>query len=115
MIGPDAGGVTHDQTGVVTASAAAEFLSFAAAPTFTIMALLTFVLDNSPPNAFCAAADSFWPAGMAPMYLLMAGFHLVQWLRLISGRRNAARHARQDTFFPDLDRSSYVQTVEPRR
>ena len=115
MIGPDAGGVTHDQTGVVTASAAAEFLSFAAAPTFTIMALLTFVLDNSPPNAFCAAADSFWPVGMAPMYLLMAGFHLVPWLRLISRRRNAARHARQDTFFPDLDRSSYVQTAEPRR
>jgi hypothetical protein len=90
MIGPDAGGVTHDQTGVVTASAAAEFLSFAAAPTFTIMALLTFVLDNSPPNAFCAAADSFWPVGMAPMYLLMAGFHLVPWLRLISGRRRVA-------------------------
>ena len=88
MIGHDAGGVTqHDQAGVVTASAAAEWLSFAAAPTFTIMALLTFVLDNSPPNAFCAAADSFWPVGMAPMYLLMAGFHLVPWLRLISRRR----------------------------
>jgi hypothetical protein len=100
MMGPDAGGVTqHDQTGVVTASAAAEWLSFAAAPTFTIMALLTVVLDNSPPNAFCTAADSFWPVGMAPMYLLMAGFHLVPWLRLISRRRNAARHA-NDTAFP---------------
>jgi hypothetical protein len=88
MMGPDAGGVTqHDQTGVVTASATAELLSFAAAPTFTIMALLTFVLDNNPPNAFCTAADSVWPLGMAPMYLLMAGFHLVPWLRLISRRR----------------------------
>jgi hypothetical protein len=101
MMGPDAGGVTrHDQTGVVTASAAAELLSFAAAPTFTIMALLSVALDNSLPNAFCAAADSFWPVGMAPMYLLMAGFHLVPWLRLISRRRNAARRARYDTSFP---------------
>ena len=88
MIEAEAGGVTqHDQTGVVTASAAAEWLSFAAAPTFAIMALLTFVLDNGPPNSFCSAADRFWPVGMAPMYLLMAGFHLVPWLRLISWRR----------------------------
>jgi hypothetical protein len=103
MMGADAGGVTqHDQTGVVTASAAAEWLSFAAAPTFTIMALLTFVFDNSVPNAFCTAADSFWPVGMAPMYLLMAGFHLVPWLRLISRRRRVAVGAQSADRYSEL-------------
>ena len=93
MIGADAGGVTRrDETGVVTASAAAKWLSFAAAPTFTIMALLTVILDNGLPNAFCTAAGSFWPGGMAPMYFLMAAFHLVPWLRLISRRGIGARH-----------------------
>ena len=85
MIGSDARGVTQrDETGVV--SAVAEWLSFAAAPTLAMMALLTAVLDDSLPNAFCTAAGSFWPGGMAPMYLLMAAFHLVPWLRLISRR-----------------------------
>jgi hypothetical protein len=29
---------------------------------------------------------------MAPMYLLMAAFHLVPWLRLASGTFDKARH-----------------------
>ena len=94
MIGNNARGVTRlDDLGVVIAFAAAKWLRFAAAPTFTIMALLTVVLDNSLPNTFCTAAGSLWPGGMAPMYLLMAAFHLVPWLRLISRRGNAARRA----------------------
>ena len=92
MIGVDARGVARrDEINVLTASAAAKWLRFAAAPTFAIMALLTIVLDNSVPNTLCVAAGSLWPGGMAPMYFLMAGFHLVPWLRLISRRRNAAR------------------------
>ena len=87
MIGADASdGMQRDETGVVTASAVAEWLSFAAAPTLAIMALLTVVRDNGLPNAFCTAADNFWPGGMAAMYMLMAAFHLVPWLRLISRR-----------------------------
>jgi hypothetical protein len=119
MIGNNARGVTRlDDIGVVIAFAAAKWLRFAAAPIFTIMALLTVVLDNSLPNTFCTAAGSLWPGGMAPMYLLMAASHLVPWLRLISRRGNAARHAQcgtSGTLFPDLDRSSCVQTVEPKR
>ena len=97
MIAVDASGVTRrdvtrrDAEGVV--SALIIWLHFAAAPTFAIMALLTIVLDNSPPNAFCAAAGSLWPGGMASMYSLMAAFHLVPWLKLISWRGNVARHA----------------------
>src|SRR6476660_5243811 len=73
MIGNNARGATRlGDIGVVIAFAAAKWLRFAAAPTFTIMALLTVVLDNSLPNTFCTAAGSLWPGGMAPMYLLMA-------------------------------------------
>jgi hypothetical protein len=94
MIVVDARGVTRrDEMSVLTASAAAKWLRFAAAPTFAIMALLTIVLDNSPPNTFCAAAGSLWPGGMASMYSLMAAFHLVPWLTLFSRRGNVARHA----------------------
>jgi hypothetical protein len=94
MIENNARGVTRlDHIGVAIAFAAAKWLRFAAAPTFTIMALLTVVLDNSLPNTICTAAGSLWPGGMAPMYLLMAAFHLVPWLRLISRRGNAARRA----------------------
>jgi hypothetical protein len=100
MIGVGARGVTRrHEMNVLTASAAAKWLSFAAAPTFTIMALLTVVLDNSVPNTFCAAAGSLWPGGMAPMYFLMAGFHLVPWLRLISQpslRANGSRECAPD-------------------
>ena len=114
MIENNARGVTRlDQIGVAIAFAAAKWLRFAAAPTFTIMALLTVVLDNSLPYTFCTAAGGLWPGGMAPMYLLMAASHLVPWLRLISRRRHAAPHAQ--TLFPDLDRSSCIQTVEPKR
>ena len=94
MIGNNARGVTSlDDVGVVIAFAAAKWLRFAAAPIFTIMALLTVVLDNSLPNTFCTAAGSLWPGGMASMYSLMAAFHLVPWLKLISWRGNVARHA----------------------
>jgi hypothetical protein len=57
MIENNARGVTRlDHIGVAIAFAAAKWLRFAAAPTFTIMALLTVVLDNSLPNTFCRVA-----------------------------------------------------------
>ena len=56
MIGNKARGVTRlDDIVALIAFAAAKWLLFAAAPTFTIMALLTVVLDNSLPNTFCTA------------------------------------------------------------
>jgi hypothetical protein len=72
---------------------AAGWLSLAAAPTFASMALLTALLEDGHAMAFCSEAGLTSPlAGMAPMYLLMAAFHLVPWLRLASGTFDKARH-----------------------
>ena len=116
MIGANASGVARrDEVSVVTASTAAKWLSFAAAPTFAIMAMLTVVNDNSLPTTFCMAAGGSWPGGMAPMYFLMAAFHLAPWLRLFSRQGSAARNAEGATLFAGVNRSSYIQTVEPKR
>jgi hypothetical protein len=76
-----------DGRSVVAAWAMARWLRFAAAPTFTVMALLTVVADTGLPSALCSAAGTLWPGGMAPMYLLMGVFHSAPWLKLISRRR----------------------------
>jgi hypothetical protein len=67
----------------------ADFLYLAAAPTFAIMALLTFVGGSGSPAALCSGASPL--SGMVPMYLLMSAFHLAPWLKLISRRRNGIR------------------------
>ena len=72
------------------AHAVADWLSFAAAPTFTFMALLT-VLGGGPDMLCSAGHDASPLTGMVAMYLLMSAFHLAPWLRLVSSRRNAAR------------------------
>lgn len=69
--------------------ALAEGLSLAAAPTFAGMALLTYVLGQGPMAALCSGGE-FPLGGMVPMYLLMSGFHLGPWLRLVSARRTPA-------------------------
>jgi hypothetical protein len=61
-------------------------LSFAAAPTFAVMALMT--ATDGEPQLLCTTAHLGSPlGGMIPMYLLMSAFHSGPWLRLISGRR----------------------------
>ena len=66
---------------------AADWLALAAAPTFTLMALLTAYGDEDHVAALCTqAAVPSALAGMAPMYLLMAAFHLAPWLRLTAPR-----------------------------
>jgi len=71
------------------ASRAADFLSLAAAPSFAIMALLTF--DRAAPDLLCSAAHN-GPSlsGMTAMYMLMCAFHTAPWLKLIIRRRSAA-------------------------
>jgi hypothetical protein len=70
---------------------AADWLSLAAAPTFTLMALLTPTLGGMPDMICSAAPDASPLSGMAPMYWLMAAFHAAPWLRLASRRHGTRR------------------------
>ena len=66
---------------------AAGWLGLAAAPSFAVMALLTYV-SGGEPDMMCAAAHGVSPlSGMVPMYLLMSAFHSAAWLKLLSRRR----------------------------
>ena len=100
MIGTEASGVARcDEASVLSASAAAKCLSFAAAPTFAIMAMLTVGFSSGAPSVLCSAVSSSTLDGMAPMYLLMAAFHLGPWLRLFSQpslRANGSRECAPD-------------------
>ena len=73
---------------------ATELLSFAAAPTFALMALLSAIPGGGPPEALCSSAhDASSLTGMAAMYVLMSAFHSAPWLKLIAGRRSGTgRH-----------------------
>jgi len=67
---------------------AAQWLSLAAAPTFTLMALLAAVLGSGKVAMICGfAREPAWLGGMVPMYLLMALFHSAPWLKLIASRQ----------------------------
>jgi hypothetical protein len=61
---------------------AADWLSFAAAPTFAAMALLTAL--GAAPDMLCSAESPL--SGMVPMYLLMSVFHSPPWLKLLRRR-----------------------------
>jgi hypothetical protein len=80
---------TRDETGRrshAAALGAAAWLGLAAAPTFAVMALLTYVSGESA-DMMSSAAQGMSPlSGMVPMYLLMSAFHSAPWLKLICGR-----------------------------
>jgi hypothetical protein len=68
------------------ARGAADWLGFAAAPTFAVMALITAA--GGGPQFLCSADHLASPlGGMVPMYLLMSLFHSGPWLKLVSGAR----------------------------
>ena len=86
----------RDETGRLSHAAAlgaAGWLGLAAAPTFAVMALLTYVSGGGA-DVMRSTAHGMSPlSGMVPMYLLMSAFHLAPWLKLIS--RSAARRSSQ--------------------
>jgi len=64
---------------------AADWLCLAAAPTFALMALVSYVRDGGSTMMLCSAAGGMSVLdGMVPMYVLMSAFHVAPWLRLIS-------------------------------
>jgi hypothetical protein len=82
--GESTSGVIRDENAKAAACSAADWLCLAATPTFAVMALLTGLFGNGPPDIFCSAAQDASPlSGMAVMYLLMSVFHSAPWLKLI--------------------------------
>lgn len=64
-------------------TAAASWLSLAAAPTLAAAALVTWALEAQPGSPVCSTAPMGSPfSAMSAMYLLMGAFHLGPWLRL---------------------------------
>ncbi|GCA48668.1 hypothetical protein ACLMJV_07735 [Sinorhizobium meliloti] len=77
-------------TGTVVRSLG-DWLGFAAAPTFAVMALLAAGGDADICSSIQGASrqGASLLNGMSSMYLLMSVFHLAPWLKLISARREA--------------------------
>jgi hypothetical protein len=68
-----------------------HWLSLAAAPTFAMMALLTWIDGGGTPDMLCSVAQGASPlTGMVAMYWLMSAVHLAPWLSLLSRRRSGA-------------------------
>jgi hypothetical protein len=65
---------------------ASDWLSFAAAPVFAIMALAT------SGGGMPGMAMSSPLTGMAAMYVLMSVFHAAPWLALLRSRSNSTPH-----------------------
>ena len=62
---------------------AVDWLALAAAPTFAVMAALTALSGDAHSSTLCTQGGWQTPVdGMAPMYLLIAAFHLVPWFKL---------------------------------
>ena len=74
-----------------TLARAADWPSFAAAPTFAAMALLTGMFGGHPDMLCPPAGHASSLSGMVPMYVLMSVFHSPPWLRLVSGQRARLR------------------------
>jgi hypothetical protein len=78
VIGPSDPGLSG------SAVSLADWLPFAAAPTFAAMALLNFVLGGTP-DPLCSATQAVSPLGsMTAMYLLMSASHAAPWLKRVS-------------------------------
>jgi hypothetical protein len=64
----------------------ADWLGLAAAPTFAVMALLTY-LAGGDADMMCSAVHGASPlSGMVPMYVLMSAFHSAPWLKRCARR-----------------------------
>jgi len=82
---PHATRVDGGETNAV-ASAMTNGLYLAAAPTFAVMAVLTYIGGGSADMMCSAAPGASLLNGMVPMYALMSAFHSGPWLKWIIRR-----------------------------
>ena len=87
---PEAGAARLDEPEVrvarrvTAASAAANVLALAAAPTFALLALWTAFAGDRSDMLCMGMYDASSLNGMALMYALMSAFHATPWLKRIS-------------------------------
>lgn len=67
-----------------------RWLRYAATPTFAAMALVTAIAGNGMAGMLCPATRAMPWNDMLAMYVLMAVFHSVPWLKLIAAWRSGA-------------------------
>ena len=73
----------------------AEWLGFAATPTFALMAVFHTIPASGVHHMSCSATTHMAPlGGMAAMYLLMGAFHSPPWLKLAGRWRSSVGHRR---------------------
>ncbi|HEV7308559.1 hypothetical protein [Ensifer sp.] len=73
--------------GVSVARIAAAGMTLAAAPAFTLMAVLSGAPGAGPGQNACGGGLDTAVGGMTTMYLLMGAVHLAPWLRLVGVHR----------------------------
>ncbi|XAZ25593.1 hypothetical protein LVY75_20935 [Sinorhizobium sp. B11] len=83
-----------NSAGSILLSGIARGLTFAAAPTFAVMAALS--ASEPAADMICSMAGMQMDgsplfSGMVPMYLLMALFHVGPWLRWMGGEGSFRR------------------------
>jgi hypothetical protein len=78
----------------LVASGAADWLSFAAAPTFALMVVVTGIAGGGPHQMSCSAAMRMPLSGMVPMYALMSAFHFTPWRGSFPAGRRGRRGRR---------------------
>lgn len=81
------------------------WLHLAAAPTFTVMALLN-ALAVTPMDVLCSGHGMPALGGMTLMYALMAVFHAGPWLRRVAPRRGRRDRRRRNPVPAILDSKS---------
>ncbi|MDL2408458.1 hypothetical protein PY650_22975 [Rhizobium calliandrae] len=89
---PASSGSARDPSGNAAAMGISRWLSLAATPTFSVMALLSATAGGA--DMICSAGGGASPlSGMVPMYLIMSLFHSAPWLKLLSPQGNGVHRS----------------------